>query len=374
AADARDVATRAEADADAAETSASNAHNLAKEADEAATRAEEEERKRLEEERKRHVDAGSLYSGGPLSGTDEELLRQLCGQQCVDEYKAARDLASGDVEAWVRANGGAILIELFGLDNIKECLSTWDFEACVWALIDVAGYLVPVTKIPAVAKALIAIGKAVDKFFESSKLAKQLLDKYNYLLKKARNAPSCLVPQPKQGSSGTASHSAWSFETAAFSSSGGTSSSSDYGWPDDWDDGASTPAPNYGWPEDYVPPSQQPEDKGKWKIADLCRKPLFTGHFLKGIRDVHFDGGPRVDGGKGIWKANTSDAMLEKIFDLAEEKCTNWTQGSQTRYRVCVFNPGLGTVGRKNHDGDTPTSLVELVVSLDGDAITMYPK
>ncbi|MFE1909552.1 hypothetical protein ACFW96_38735, partial [Streptomyces gardneri] len=200
AADARNTATQAETDADAAETSAANAQNLAKEADAAAVRAEEEERKRLLEEQAKHVASGSLYEAPQLTGDDEALLMQMCGQVCVDEYKAARDLAAGDIIEWVKANGGAILLELFGVTSIKDCLSTWDFEACIWALVDVAGYLVPVAKIPAVAKALYRIGKSLYKFFDASKTAKKLLEKYQALMKRAKKLPSCDVQKSSASS------------------------------------------------------------------------------------------------------------------------------------------------------------------------------
>jgi hypothetical protein len=181
------------------------------------------------------------------------------------------------------------------------------------------------------------------------------------------------VPETR---SSTSSYSATSFSFAAYSSSGGGGAGNNYGWPDDWDDSQSSSSSDYGWPDDWTPPGEEPEDLGGWASIgeDLCRKIEISGWFLQDIRDVHFDGGSRVQDGKGIWKANTSDSMLTKIFDLAEHKCTNWTQASQPRYRSCVFDPGLGTVGRKRHDGNEPTSLVELIVSIDGDAITMYPK
>ncbi|MFF1512160.1 hypothetical protein ACFVYX_32820, partial [Streptomyces sp. NPDC058326] len=381
AAAARSTATQAESDADAAETAAANANALAEEADAAATRAEEEERKRLLEERAGHVDDGSLVIGQGLTPELESMLLRMCGQTCVDEYKSARELASGDIVEWVKANGGAILLELFGVANIKECLSTWDFEACVWALVDVAGYLVPVLKIPAVAKALYRIGMALDTFFDASKFAKQLMDKYQGLLNMVRKSPVCLV-KPKSGTSSTASYGSGSYSTALYTapSSGAASfsavsSSSDDWWPDDWNE--NTVDPKDFWPEGWDDSEGEVVDLGDWaSMPGLCKKVEIDPWFTKKIRDTHFDGGSAVQPGKGIWRDEFSDADLVQVFMMAAAKCAGRWQTSQSvaNNRVCVFDPGLGTIGRKSADGNDPTSLVEVVVSIYGVPITMYPK
>ncbi|MFB7410479.1 hypothetical protein ACFCZ2_25170 [Streptomyces sp. NPDC056202] len=381
AAAARSTATRAENDATAAETSASNAQNHAKEADEAAKRAEEEYRKSVVVQQAKHVEQGSLFNGPELGADDEELLRQLCGQTCVDDYKAARDLASGDIIEWVKANGGAILLELFGLTNIKECLSSGDFEACMWAIVDVAANLVPVLKIPAVAKALYRIGKALYGFFEKSRLAQKALSKYDALLKQAKKFPSCLIPQkPKSAASnasfaGTASFTKVSFTTVAFSAS--SSSGSRGGWDEYYPDSPQTPSPEDMWEQYEASKRPEKEDIGGWDKVNpgkmTCRV-MTSPWFFDDIRDYHFDGGKHTKPEKGIWKANTSDELLQKIFEMAEHKCENWLQGTGATYRKCVFNPGIGQVGRAHRDNpNSHTSLVELVVSTAGDAVSMYP-
>ncbi|MFE5656989.1 hypothetical protein ACFQ9H_12495 [Streptomyces sp. NPDC056517] len=383
AAAARSTATQAESDATAAETSASNAQNHAKEADEAAKRAEEEYRKSVVAQQAKHVEAGALYDGPQLGVDDEELLRQLCGQTCVDDYKAARDLASGDIIEWVKANGGAILLELFGLTNIKECLSSGDFEACMWAIVDVAANLVPVLKIPAVAKALYRIGKALYGFFEKSRLAQKLLSKYDAMLKQAKKLPSCMVPQPKPKGAvsnasfaGTASFTRVSFTTASFSASS-SSSSSRGGWDDLYPESAQAPSTEEVWEAYEAAKRPEVEDIGGWAKVDpkeKCRRVVANPWFFDDIKDAHFDGGKKTEPDKGIWKANTSDDVLKKIFDLAEHMCDNWEPASKPRYRKCTFDPGLGILGRKHRDGpELRTTQVQVVVSIDGDAITMYP-
>ncbi|MEU7511454.1 hypothetical protein AB0B13_05520 [Streptomyces sp. NPDC042898] len=386
AAAARSSATQAESDADAAETAAANAHTLAKEADEAAKRAEEEERKRLLEQRAEHVEDGSLVTGQELTPTIEELLMQMCGQTCVDEYTAARDLAGGDIVEWVKANGGAILLELFGLANIKECLSTWDFEACVWALVDVAGYLVPVLKIPAVAKALYRIGMALDKFFDAAKYAKKLIEKYQRFLKKVKDSPVCLV-KPKAGASGVASYGGGgSYSTALYRTpSSGLASSfstvdsrpSDNWYPDDYNSTPDPVDPKDFYPDDYVDPKDRKKDLGDWaSMPDLCEPVVIGPSFTKNIRRYHFEGGDKVEPDKGIWNNVLSDGDIVTIFLMAAVKCAGkWTVSkSVANNRVCVFDPGLGKMIGKKKPGGDDTELVEVVVSVYGVPITMYPK
>ncbi|MDV5147410.1 hypothetical protein R1T08_25350 [Streptomyces sp. SBC-4] len=381
AAAARSSATQAESDADAAETAAENAHALATEADEAAKRAEEEERKRLLEQRTDHVEDGSLVTGQGLTPELESLLMQMCGQQCVDEYKTARDLAGGDIVEWVKANGGAILLELFGLANIKECLSTWDFEACVWALVDVAGFLVPVLKIPAVAKALFRIGMALDKFFDASKLAKKLMEKYKGLLDRVRKSPVCLIP-PKSGATSTASYGSGSFNTALYrtpssgkaSFSSIASSSDDFGWPSDWE---STPAPvdpEEFW-KDHKDPDEEEVDLGGWKsMPGLCKPVKMTDWFVGKIKEGHFEGGAKYLPEKGVWDDNITGPQLVQIFMMAEAKCDGRWEISESNVnnRICEFEPELGIIGKKKRGGQM-TTRVAVVVSIYGVPSSLYP-
>ncbi|WP_405856156.1 hypothetical protein OG361_22480 [Streptomyces sp. NBC_00090] len=370
AASARSTATQAESDADAAETAAENAENLAVEADEAAKRAEEAERRRLLEERAAHVESGSLYDGPQLTGDDEALLMQICGQACVDDYKAARDLAAGDIVEWVKANGGAILLELFGLANIKECLSTWDFEACMWALVDVAANLVPVLKIPAVAKALWRIGQALDAFFDASKLAKRLLEKYRAMIEKAKKLPEvCLVP-PKPSSAQQASYSGKyaTYKHATYKHA--TYKHATY-------KNATYPAQraSYSVQPAAFSAADKPQQFGQWTIPGLCQAVVLNDWFYEDVRDWHFEGGKNLDKDRGVWDAATSDDLLKKIFFMAETKCPSgsWRQGTEEEYRVCTFNPGLGFIGKSKLKG-ADTNIVEVVISRFGDSITMYPK
>ncbi|WP_320776715.1 hypothetical protein [Streptomyces sp. CRN 30] len=330
AASARDTATQAESDATEAEAAAANAQNLADEANAAALRAEEEERERAREERAQVVQDGVRYDGPQLSMDDEDLLRAYCGQVCVDEYKAMRDLSAKDVIAWVKENGGDILIEVFGLGNVKACLETWDFEDCMWALVDVGSAIaIPFSKIGPVAKALYRIGKAFDSFVDSTKWAKRMVEKYQGILTRMRKvAPSCLVP----GASAQLMRAA-----------------------DDDDD----------------------EDPS-WHVPDLCDadgRVYMTPWFYTDVREYHFRGGSKVDPGKGLWDDKTTDARLLQIFMQAAVSCSSasdWLPGSAPSYRKCSFNPGLGNIG-VTKTGGSPTPMVEIVVSIYGDIVTMYP-
>ncbi|MFE6058610.1 hypothetical protein [Streptomyces sp. NPDC056431] len=193
------VALAAERDATHAETAASNAREDAVEADQAADRAEEELRKRIAEQRERRINEGSPDTGPDLTESEEDILLRLCGQECVDQYRAARALAGQDILDWVIANGGQILLDTLGWPDLKACFTKGDVEACLWTLFNVATTLIPVGKIPGVTKAIIKIGTGIDGFFEKAAGAKQTLDKLKKLVEKAKrepNLPPC-VPTAK---------------------------------------------------------------------------------------------------------------------------------------------------------------------------------
>ncbi|MGA4975191.1 hypothetical protein [Streptomyces cinereoruber] len=196
------VASAAERDATRAETAASHARENAVEADQAADRAEEELRKRIAEQRERRINEGSPDTGPDLTESEEDILLRLCGQECVDQYRAARALAGQDILDWVIANGGQILLDTLGWPDLKACFTKGDVEACLWTLFNVVTTLIPVGKIPGVTKAIVKIASGVDGFFEKAAGAKHTLDKLKELIEKAKrdpNLPPC-VPAPKVAS------------------------------------------------------------------------------------------------------------------------------------------------------------------------------
>ncbi|NJP94867.1 hypothetical protein HCN51_36460 [Nonomuraea sp. FMUSA5-5] len=191
ASDARDLATRAEQDADAAQTAAGNAQNSAKEADQAAQRAEEQERKEEQEARAAAAASGSRDAGPDLTADDETILRQVCGDACVEEFRTAKADASRDVMQWVRDNGGGVLLEVFGVENVRRCVGSPAVERCLTALVDAGSWLTLIGKIPAVSKAIIRIGSGIDKFYSETKKAKRAVDRLRKIIADAKKPPSC---------------------------------------------------------------------------------------------------------------------------------------------------------------------------------------
>uniref|UniRef100_UPI0031DFCE32 hypothetical protein n=1 Tax=Streptomyces hawaiiensis TaxID=67305 RepID=UPI0031DFCE32 len=182
------IATHAESDATRAEKAAANAEGAAKDADAAATRAEEAQRKELEELRKERAEKAPDL-GADLSSDEEAALLRMCGQECVDQYRAARALAGQSLLDWVKANGGQILLDHIGWTDVKNCLTKGDVESCLWTLVTAVGVAIPVTKIPALGKAIIKIATGVVGFFEKSAQAKRTLDKLRKLAEKAKKEP-----------------------------------------------------------------------------------------------------------------------------------------------------------------------------------------
>ncbi|MFJ8105823.1 hypothetical protein [Streptomyces sp. NPDC096132] len=195
AASARATATEAEQDATGAEAAAKDANGSAKEADQAADAAEEEFRKLIEAQRTATAQAGP-DTGPGLSASDEELLRKECGQSCVDEYRAAKALASMDVIDWIKQNGAAILLEFIGVEDAKRCFGTGDVESCLWTAVNAGGIIVAVGKFPALGKAIIKVSSGVGKFLDDAAQAKHTLDRLRKLLETLRKgqAPAqCLL-------------------------------------------------------------------------------------------------------------------------------------------------------------------------------------
>jgi hypothetical protein len=169
------TATKAESDATAAESAASNAQTYADQADKAATRAEAEEREQEKQEREEVVASGGSTAEYVLTKDEEAALLAECGQQCVDQYREAMTAANQDVIDWVKANGGAILLDLIGVKDAKKCFSDPDVESCLWTAINGVSIVTLIGKAPAVAKAVLRVSTGIVKFFEGASKARKTL-------------------------------------------------------------------------------------------------------------------------------------------------------------------------------------------------------
>ncbi|GAV45219.1 hypothetical protein [Streptomyces acidiscabies] len=195
AASARATATEAESDATGAEAAAKDAQGSAKDADTAADAAEEEYRKRIEADRASTA-TGTPDSGPGLNASDEALLLKECGQSCVDDYRAAKALASLDVIDWVKQNGADILLEFIGEKDLKRCLGSGDVESCLWTIVNGLGLVFAVGKIPQLSKAIVKVSSGIAKFLDDVVQAKHTLDRLRKLLetlKKGQTVAQCLL-------------------------------------------------------------------------------------------------------------------------------------------------------------------------------------
>ncbi|WP_459754684.1 hypothetical protein [Streptomyces sennicomposti] len=208
------VATTAESDAVKAETAASNADASAKDADAAATRAEAAERAQLEADNAARANAGSVDVGGDMTADEEAILLAQCGQDCVDQFRKARALASMDVIDWVKENGADILLEVVGVNDVRRCLSSGDVESCFWAVIDVATLVTMVGKLPAVSKAVVRVAAGIGKFFEQSRTAKRTLEWLRQIIADYK-ASECLVAGAASASTKGAEASGAAYRTAS---------------------------------------------------------------------------------------------------------------------------------------------------------------
>ncbi|MFE7663534.1 hypothetical protein [Streptomyces celluloflavus] len=194
---ARGAADKAEKNATVAETAAKNAEGAAKEANQSADRAEATERKEIEAERKAAMETGDTGIGNGsslpgLSSDEEAILLAECGQSCVDEYREAKTAAAMSVVDWIKANGGEILLEVLGVNNVKRCFGQGDVESCLWTLVDAASLLAVVGKLPAVGKAIVRVSSGIVKFFEKAEWGKRTVTRLRALIERARKYPKPL--------------------------------------------------------------------------------------------------------------------------------------------------------------------------------------
>ncbi|WP_155060648.1 Hint domain-containing protein [Streptomyces blattellae] len=169
------TATRAESDATKAEGAAANANTYAEQADKAADQAEAEERERARQEREEVVASGGSTTEYVLTKDEEAALLAECGQECVDQYREAMAAANQDVLDWVKANGGAILIDLIGVKDAKKCFSDPDVESCLWTAINAVSVVTLIGKAPAVGTAILRVSTGIAKFFEGASKARKTL-------------------------------------------------------------------------------------------------------------------------------------------------------------------------------------------------------
>ncbi|GAA2467302.1 hypothetical protein ACFPFX_10860 [Streptomyces mauvecolor] len=325
------TATQAEKDATAAETASSNADGAAKEADASATRSEEEARKRVEAERASAIDNGSSDIGFDLTAQEEELLRQECGQQCVDEWRTVWALANKDIIDWIKENGADVLLEVIGVNDIKKCVSKHDVMSCLWSVVDVVTIVLVVGKLPRVSAAIGRVVAGITKFFEESDQAKRVLQKYRELLgrlKKGDRLPDCTT-KPKAAPKAS---------VVAMSASGG------------WDD--------------YCTYKLPPQVKGV---------PGLDARSISDLRDVHFPGGGRVDPSKGLFRRNMTDSELHKLLDQGLKDPAPFTRNSGGYFEKTFpcENVGTSSVTGPNKGGSASTCTV--VINTAADVVTMYP-
>ena len=185
----RALASQADREATDAERDAANSRTLAQQADQAATTAEDEARRAEQQQRADTLNGGSDAPGGggtPLTAEEEQILRNECGQACVDEYNQALTNASMTILDWIKANGVEILLDLVGYTDLKNCFTTGDVESCLWTLVNVGSLLVAVGKLPAVSKAIIKVGSGIAKFFEECATARRVLNRLRQIIERVR--------------------------------------------------------------------------------------------------------------------------------------------------------------------------------------------
>ncbi|MER5781616.1 hypothetical protein ABT104_07780 [Streptomyces mobaraensis] len=318
---ARDSAAKSDRNATSAEQAAEHARDEATRADQAATRAEAEERARQEAARKKAMETGSTGvsgGGGPdLGADDESVLLRVCGRACLDEYRGAQKAASMSVVDWVKENGGEILLEVLGVDNVKRCFGEGDVESCLWSLVDAAGWLTVIAKIKPIGTAIFRVATGISAFFEKAQWGKRTTDRLRKLIERGRKTPDrkppvCVVPSARFGFA----------------------------------------------PGHRAAAAAQSAD---------CMPPGLTDKSEQYVRSKHFDGGSLVDRTKGLFNESVD---LDELADHAAAFPARVNDRGNFE-RVVDFGKPVGETSAK--DGARVTSWFMLVQDQYGGIITMYP-
>jgi len=130
-------------------------------------------------------------------------------------------LAGTDLTSFLVDNGGQMLLDVLGVDDVENCFTKGDVMSCIWALIDV----IPPTKLVKLADFLakvLELAPKIVKFIEELEKAKQLLKKMDELLEQLRKLrdqaalantvenAACAARDPKgSGTNGTGNIQYW---------------------------------------------------------------------------------------------------------------------------------------------------------------------
>ncbi|MER6772409.1 hypothetical protein ACFVG1_01375 [Streptomyces bacillaris] len=95
---------------------------------------------------------------------------------------------------------------------------------------------------------------------------------------------------------------------------------------------------------------------------------------LRGIRKHHFAGGEFADETKGLFRADLTLADMRNIFNQAITDPGQWKQangGAAYREKSVRIDRVVGLTSKKS--GEEETKWINIVVSVHGDLVTMYP-
>ena len=187
----------AKAASDAA-TSISNVDAAAADAEKTAAAAEDDQRAR--EAAAREAEAKS--AAGQTIGTDDKAnLLAACGQTCVDQYWADLTLTGTDLTTFIAQNGGQLLLDVIGVNDLEKCFSQADVEACLRSVGDAVTLALPVLKlweVPEIMAKIAEIEPKVAKFLDDVRKAKKDLQRLRDLIEAQKKAQE-LADQLKNG-------------------------------------------------------------------------------------------------------------------------------------------------------------------------------
>ncbi len=135
-------------------------------------------KKREEDEAANLAKANTGTQSGEESQVEQEIALAEGGDAAAQELKDARAaLAEGDVMQMIIREGGQLLLDFFGVNDVINCVTKGDFGACAMALVGVLPWGKMFKAVEAIGMLTKIVPKVVN-FFERIQKANKVVEKY----------------------------------------------------------------------------------------------------------------------------------------------------------------------------------------------------
>ncbi|OLE27190.1 MAG: hypothetical protein AUG49_06010 [Catenulispora sp. 13_1_20CM_3_70_7] len=109
----------------------------------------------------------------------------------MDQYQADLTLVGTDLTTFIAQNGGQLLLDVIGVDDVEKCFGDGDVEGCLWSVGDAVTLALPVLKlweVPEIMAKIAEIAPKVAKFLDDVRKAKKDLQRLRDLIEAEKRA------------------------------------------------------------------------------------------------------------------------------------------------------------------------------------------